>query len=192
DKIEARASELGIAWPSQGVYSASKKTGHARPPPIEVVGPDGSSVVKTGGTYMQYDAPLVDVLSLVSLAAEERVRGVVEQAAALARSRRVNSHGVVGETWRGMAKNATDRDGQGRGQGAEVAAKLESKERDEPYNAITEKSRKLIDADARTERDRAAKRAKRSTDAAIKAESRAGSVGPEGRNCWANGEAAMF
>ncbi|KAI5283290.1 hypothetical protein KEM55_001647, partial [Ascosphaera atra] len=139
---------------------------------------------------MQYDAPLVDVLSLVSLAAEERVRGVVEQAAALARSRRVNSHGVVGETWRGMAKNATDRDGQGRGQGAEVAAKLESKERDEPYNAITEKSRKLIDADARTERDRAAKRAKRSTDAAIKAESRAGSVGPEGANGGANGEAA--
>lgn len=168
DKIESRASELGVSWPSQGVYSATSTSGGStRPPPIEVVGPDGSSVVKTGGTYMQYDAPLVDILSLVSLACEERIRGVVEQASALARNRRANSHGIVAEPWK-----ATAAPGPPTGK--------DYKNDVEPYNAITAKSRKLIDLDQQYEQARAAKRAKRTEDAIMDSiDSRKGSVGSD-------------
>ncbi|KAI5305893.1 hypothetical protein KEM56_002961, partial [Ascosphaera pollenicola] len=168
DKIESRASELGVSWPSQGVYSATSTSGTgARPPPIEVVGPDGSSVVKTGGTYMQYDAPLVDILSLVSLACEERIRGVVEQASALAKSRRANSHGIVAEPWKPAAALPP------------ITGK-EYKDDIEPYNAITAKSRKLIDMDLKHEQARAAKRAKRNEVAIMSSvDGRKGSVGSD-------------
>ncbi|KAI5283198.1 hypothetical protein KEM54_002334 [Ascosphaera aggregata] len=160
DKIESRASELGVSWPSQGVYSASSPQGAgSRPPPIEVVGPDGSSVVKTGGTYMQYDAPLVDILSLVSLACEERIRGVIEQASALARSRRANSHGIIAEPWKPLGKQP------GVSSTSPLTLGKEYKEDIEPYNEITVKSRKLIDMDLKHEQARAAKRAKRTEDA---------------------------
>lgn len=71
--------------------------------PVEVTGPDGASVVKSGQTLVSTDSPFVDILSLLSLACEERVRNVIEQAATLARSRQVNAHGMVAEAWQDMA-----------------------------------------------------------------------------------------
>lgn len=48
----------------------------------------GESVLSSEGLY-------VEILSLLSLATEERMRGLVEDAAALAKGRRIGSHGIV-------------------------------------------------------------------------------------------------
>lgn len=62
------------------------------------IGPssNGESIVELQATsLLNNGAPLVDLVSLVSLAAEERVRTVIEDAFALAQGRRNTSQGVV-------------------------------------------------------------------------------------------------
>ncbi|OAG03821.1 uncharacterized protein CC84DRAFT_1188391 [Paraphaeosphaeria sporulosa] len=57
---------------------------------------NGESIVELQATsLLNNGAPLVDLVSLVSLAAEERVRTVIEDAFALAQGRRNTSQGVV-------------------------------------------------------------------------------------------------
>ena len=60
-------------------------------------GPDKNVQVKmvTTGEYLHTDSPYVEILSLLSLATEERLRGLVEDAATLAKGRRMGSSGVV-------------------------------------------------------------------------------------------------
>ncbi|KAL8856507.1 MAG: hypothetical protein Q9178_006906 [Gyalolechia marmorata] len=64
---------------------------------LYVCGPDKHDRLVTlkGEDLLNHDAPLVDLISLVSLATEERLRTVIEDAAALAKERRSNSHGIV-------------------------------------------------------------------------------------------------
>ncbi|KAF7720154.1 Uncharacterized protein PECH_007419 [Penicillium ucsense] len=100
-KIQKRGFELGVRIPSEGLFHPVP----GRQAPIEVTGPDGSSIVRTGQTILnQEGAPLVDILNLVSLSCEERLRGVIDYASTLARSRRAHSHGVVPDAWVDIAK----------------------------------------------------------------------------------------
>ena len=100
-KIQKRGFELGVRIPSEGLFHPVP----GRQAPIEVTGPDGSSIVRTGQTILnQEGAPLVDILNLVSLSCEERLRGVIDYSAALARSRRAHSHGVVPDAWVDIAQ----------------------------------------------------------------------------------------
>ncbi|OKL56046.1 hypothetical protein UA08_08736 [Talaromyces atroroseus] len=98
-KMQKRAYELGVRLPTEGLY-------HPMPgsrQPIEVTGPDGSSIVRRGHTIInQEGAPLVDIISLMSLCCEERLRGVVEYSASLSKSRRLHSHGVVPAEWQDL------------------------------------------------------------------------------------------
>ncbi|KAF1965487.1 hypothetical protein BU23DRAFT_561041 [Bimuria novae-zelandiae CBS 107.79] len=62
----------------------------------EMAGSNGESVVELQATsLLNNGAPLVDLVSLISLAAEERVRTVIEDAFALAQGRRNTAQGVV-------------------------------------------------------------------------------------------------
>jgi hypothetical protein len=62
----------------------------------EMAGSGGESVVELQATsLLNNGAPLVDLVSLVSLAAEERVRTVIEDAFALAQGRQNTAQGVV-------------------------------------------------------------------------------------------------
>lgn len=100
-RIQKRGFELGVRIPSEGLFHPVP----GRPQPIEVTGPDGSSVVRTGQTILNQDgAPLVDILNLMSLACEERLRGVIDYSSSLARSRRAHSHGVVPAEWQDVAQ----------------------------------------------------------------------------------------
>ena len=92
ERLQKRGYELGVRMPTQGVYRPfpGRNTG-----PVEITGPDGSSVVRTGKTLLTQDAALGDILSLISISCEERLRAVIDQAATLAKSRRINSHGAV-------------------------------------------------------------------------------------------------
>jgi hypothetical protein len=100
-KLQKRGFELGVRIPSEGLFHPVP----GRPQPIEVTGPDGSAVVRSGKTILNQDgAPLVDVLNLLSLSCEERLRGVVDYSSTLARSRRAHSHGVVPSEWSDVAQ----------------------------------------------------------------------------------------
>lgn len=102
-KMQTRVYELGVRLPTDGLY-------HPMPgsrQPIEVTGPDGSSSVRRGQTIInQEGAPLVDIMSLMSLCCEERLRGIVEYSASLSKSRRAHSHGVVPLEWKDLAAPA--------------------------------------------------------------------------------------
>lgn len=100
-KLQKRGFDLGVRIPSEGLFHPVP----GRPQPIEVTGPDGSSVVRTGQTILnQEGAPLVDILNLLSISTEERFRGIIDYASTLARSRRAHSHGVVPSEWKDVAK----------------------------------------------------------------------------------------
>jgi hypothetical protein len=99
-RLQRRGFDLGVRIPAEGLFHPVP----GRPQPIEVTGPDGSSVVRTGQTILnQEGAPLVDILNLMSIACEERLRTVIDYASTLSRSRRAHSHGMVPADWKDLA-----------------------------------------------------------------------------------------
>lgn len=104
DRIQKRAYDLGVRMPAQGVYRPFP--GRAAGP-VEVTGPDGSSVIRTGKTLLTQNAPLGDILSLISLACEERLRSVIDHSYTIASNRRANSHGAVPLQWSDVAVTLT-------------------------------------------------------------------------------------
>lgn len=62
------------------------------------VGTQGA-MTATGGPFLPSDTALADQLALMSLATNLRIRTLLEDAAALARGRRMGSHGTVPREW---------------------------------------------------------------------------------------------
>lgn len=61
-----------------------------------VTGSDGIGVVQAHGSGLVYaGSPIEDLLALLSIAAKERLRGILEDSIGVARSRRYGSHGLV-------------------------------------------------------------------------------------------------
>jgi hypothetical protein len=59
-------------------------------------GPNGESIVKLqADSLLTQNTPLVEIISLVSLAAEDHLRTILEDAFTLAQGRRQTSHGIV-------------------------------------------------------------------------------------------------
>jgi hypothetical protein len=69
-----------------------------------MVGADGQGLV-AAAVYrtVEADAPLADIMTLLSLACEQRLRGLAEDACAIARGRQYGSHGVVPPEWKDVA-----------------------------------------------------------------------------------------
>ncbi len=93
-RLTKQASSMQVTIPTSGLLTG--QPGHP-PRQIALHGPDRNEVLRViqGEDILQLDAPLADLLALISLAAEERIRGFVEDAATLAKGRRIGSHGVV-------------------------------------------------------------------------------------------------
>ncbi|OAX80363.1 hypothetical protein ACJ72_05308, partial [Emergomyces africanus] len=193
DRIQKRAYDLGVRIPAQGVYRPFP--GRAAGP-VEVTGPDGSSVIRTGKTLLTQDAPLGDILSLITLACEERLRSVIDHSYGLARNRRANSHGAFPLEWSDVAVTLTppgemvggpsDMESSDNTTISKCAFADETAKGGEPSNKktvttgniIAKRSRSLIEQDIRNEERRARKRARRSANAILGGDSsRAGSVG---------------
>ncbi|KAJ5819044.1 hypothetical protein N7474_004635 [Penicillium riverlandense] len=150
-KLQKRGFELGVRIPSEGLFHPVP----GRPQPIEVTGPDGSAVVRSGKTILnQEGAPLVDILNLLSLSCEERLRGVVDYSSTLSRSRRAHSHGAIPSEWGDVAQPL------GPTAGNAGAAKASLKRPYEIYRAIARK-------EAAQEERREAKRNKRGASAIL-------------------------
>ena len=104
-RMNDRAYEQGIKTPKEGLYYATK--GIDRPPQRTLVnGLDGASqIIDQGETiiHSREGQTLGDILRLVSLAAKERVTGLVDLSARLAQERRDHSKGRVPTEWKSVA-----------------------------------------------------------------------------------------
>ncbi|KAI4843014.1 hypothetical protein E4T45_08802 [Aureobasidium sp. EXF-8846] len=88
------AYDQGVALNVDGLYDKLPE----RPQGIQGVsatGPNGTAAAVKAHGLLQETAPLAEILTLVSLAANERVRSLVDESYAIARGRRYGSHGVV-------------------------------------------------------------------------------------------------
>ncbi|OQE41087.1 hypothetical protein PENCOP_c005G07073 [Penicillium coprophilum] len=172
-KLQKRGFDLGVRIPSEGLFHPVP----GRPQPIEVTGPDGSSVVRTGQTILnQEGAPLVDILNLLSISTEERFRGVIDYASTLARSRRAHSHGVVPNEWKDVAKPLVQATGSTQTPVKRPHASIESSS----AKSNAARYRAFIHRESSQEERRAAKRAKRNSNAILDEASRAESIDPTG------------
>jgi hypothetical protein len=159
-KIQKRGFELGVRIPSEGLFHPVP----GRQAPIEVTGPDGSSIVRTGQTILnQEGAPLVDILNLISLSCEERLRGVVDYSATLARSRRAHSHGVVPDAWVDIAQPL----GPIAGNTVTPSKRPNPDAEEASKKPVAERYRGLVARENSQENKRAAKRTKRSASAIV-------------------------
>ncbi|KAI9781570.1 MAG: hypothetical protein M1816_002242 [Peltula sp. TS41687] len=70
---------------------------------LSVTGPDGVSLTAVNGYFVEKNAPISEVLTLLSLAARERISALVEEAAVVAKRRQTGSHGVVPAEWKDIA-----------------------------------------------------------------------------------------
>ncbi|KAJ5523701.1 hypothetical protein N7494_010351 [Penicillium frequentans] len=159
-KIQKRGFDLGVRIPSEGLFHPVP----GRPQPIEVTGPDGSSVIRTGQTILnQEGAPLVDILNLMSLSCEERLRGIIDYSSTLSRSRQAHSHGVVPDEWQDVAQPLNPVTGN--------TATPSKRPRPGSETSLTrpaaEKYRALVNKESSQENKREAKRAKRNADATV-------------------------
>ncbi|KAL8702637.1 MAG: hypothetical protein Q9201_004184 [Fulgogasparrea decipioides] len=93
NKMSMRARNERVQVPTAGLYHPQAQQEVQQ----IVYGPDRHERLVTlkGQDLLSQDSPLVDLLTLISLAAEERLRTLIEDAAALAKGRRSGSNGVV-------------------------------------------------------------------------------------------------
>jgi hypothetical protein len=94
-RISTKAYQHGIQVNLEGVFDRIPEN----PQNVKrttVTGANGEQIVSLqADSLLNHNAPFVEILSLISLAAEERARTILEDAFALAQARQVTSHGVV-------------------------------------------------------------------------------------------------
>lgn len=94
-RISSQAQTVGVSIPHAGLVSTTNVIGKMTE--LAVAGPDNNEVLTTlkGQDLLPHNSPLVEILALLSLAAEERLSNLIEDAATFAQGRRIGSHGVV-------------------------------------------------------------------------------------------------
>ncbi|KAF2011149.1 hypothetical protein BU24DRAFT_355098 [Aaosphaeria arxii CBS 175.79] len=94
-RISTRVYEHGLKLNLEGLFDKIPDTPQ-NVTRASINGSDGESVAALqADSLLNHGAPFVDILSLISLAAEERLRSVLEDAFTLSQGRQNSSHGVV-------------------------------------------------------------------------------------------------
>lgn len=129
-KLSDKAYQNGVRLNLEGLFVKT------RPEPQTTVmnGANGQNgIVKAqGGSWISAEAPLVDPLSLLSLAANERLRGLCDDAYSLARGRQASADGIVEPEWADLAV------GQGKASSASAVPLSVSKTAwDQPDTAVS-------------------------------------------------------
>lgn len=94
-RIAKQAQNMQVVVPQAGLLHSTTPQHVAHE--LYVQGPDKNEVLKVvkGEDLLQTDSLYAEILSLLSLATEERLRTLVEDAATLAKGRRIGAHGIV-------------------------------------------------------------------------------------------------
>ncbi|KAI4286015.1 MAG: hypothetical protein L6R38_000242 [Xanthoria sp. 2 TBL-2021] len=184
--MRQKANKAHLQVRMEGLYHPQ---GQQEGQQLYVCGPDKHDRLVTlkGEDLLNHDAPMVDLISLLSLAAEERLRTVIEDAAALAKERRSNSHGIVPPQFLDIAAvnglAAETANGLPTPGNSAVSPKANPLKRSysdvnrpltpisngtpppklslQPFNPVTAALRKTYLADRKAEEERLAKRARR-------------------------------
>ncbi|KIW04910.1 uncharacterized protein PV09_04081 [Verruconis gallopava] len=115
EQIEKRAYEEHVRFNQQGIRDIPvRPPGELQPQDVQaktMMGSDGTGLVAAKAEVsvrhtVEQDSPVIEVLSLLSLAANERLRTVLEDAFAVSRARRFGSHGVVPPEWSSIAEGS--------------------------------------------------------------------------------------
>jgi len=88
-RVDRLAKESGVSVDVQGTYVLQE------PEARVITNSDHTEGIVKAGSKIEQHAPFADVLSLISLAAGERLRGLMDEAYALSRARRYGDHGRV-------------------------------------------------------------------------------------------------
>ena len=109
-RVYKEAHKLQVQLPVKDGELLKPNQPRLAPQQITVVGPDGHDTVKIikGEPLLALKNSLVDILNLMSLATEERLRTFIEDAATLARGRRIGSHGLVPQDLADLAVKKED------------------------------------------------------------------------------------
>jgi hypothetical protein len=97
----ARDNGLLLNTDQKGMMGTMKlpENFHLRDVRVQTAVAPGVALTVTNGNFLPADSMLVDQLALLSIATKHRLRGLVEDAAKLARGRRTGSHGIIPEEW---------------------------------------------------------------------------------------------
>ena len=97
-RLARRVYENGARLPPEDVQQQPPRaTGSV------ITGPDGSKIIAHTGAMISADSSISEILTLLSLAAGEHLRGLIEDAATLSKGRRTGSHGLVPPEWSDIA-----------------------------------------------------------------------------------------
>jgi hypothetical protein len=95
-RIAKRAYETGIQVNVDGLFDKIPEKAPRDGTRTALAGANGEQVVGLeAASLLNQNAPLVEILSLITLAAEDRIRALVEDAFALSQGRQHTSHGVI-------------------------------------------------------------------------------------------------
>ncbi|PZD25113.1 DUF605 multi-domain protein [Pyrenophora tritici-repentis] len=95
-RIAKRGYDHGISINVDGLFDKIPDKGQQEIKRTTRAGSDGEQIIGLeAASLLNQNAPLVEILTLISLAAEERVRTVVEDAFALCQGRQNTSHGLI-------------------------------------------------------------------------------------------------
>lgn len=95
-RIAKRAYENGIQVHVEGLFDKIPDKMPRDVTRTAMAGANGEQIVGLeAASLLNQNAPLVEILSLLSLAAEERIRTVVEDSFALSQGRQNTSHGII-------------------------------------------------------------------------------------------------
>ncbi|KAJ9667198.1 hypothetical protein H2201_002719 [Coniosporium apollinis] len=93
-RLNRHAYQNGVTLNIEGLFDKIPE----RPQNVSttvLTGADDTGIVSMKSSFLAESASFADILSLISLATNERLRGILEDAQQLARSRQISSNGVV-------------------------------------------------------------------------------------------------
>ncbi|KAI9847531.1 MAG: hypothetical protein M1838_000857 [Thelocarpon superellum] len=102
-RISRMAYRHNIRVPHEGFQETRPHPPAQRIQSATMTGEDGTSIVAVTARHLDRNAPLSEMLALLSLAANERVRGLIEDAMVLAKGRRAGAQGTVPVDWADVA-----------------------------------------------------------------------------------------
>lgn len=102
--MSKRAYENGVIISWKGLEEKTMDTAPPAANGVTMIGADGTGVVSIRkSSTLAESAPLADMLTLLSLAANEKLRDIVEDAFRISRGRQMSSQGVVPPEWSDIA-----------------------------------------------------------------------------------------
>ncbi|KAI9818631.1 MAG: hypothetical protein M1832_004405, partial [Thelocarpon impressellum] len=189
-RMVKRAYENGVRLPQDGFSQQLQKP--QRFNSSAVTGADGTSIVAVNARHLERNAPLAEILALLSLATGERIRGLIEDSATLAKGRKVGAQGVVPAEWADLAVGNGAEPGTARSVGNalkrshDAASRLHTPNSDNGKaatsvsfpNEFAKSLRGLSSSERDVEEQRHAKRARRSATAPAPGEGGSSKAGP--------------